>query len=155
MPYEFNFRRITILDNKSALESNISLAKELTDSCAEIVDANTPSSDFYFTKTVIDTSKEFPEQHFYLEADIESFFYHFSFWKDFLCIEFGAGGDVARRFKHLRDYSKIILNHGFQIEAPWGNELLAQDIGFEKHVEEYCKWVSFVDYVRHHIESSD
>lgn len=148
MPYDFTFRRVTVLDNKTALEKNISLAIDLTNYFEEINDANSPHSNFHFTKTAIDITKEFPELHFYLEASIENFFYHFSFWKDYLTVELGAGGDVVNRFKHLRDYSEIILSYDFQIEAPSADGLLMQDIGFEKHIEEYNKWSGFVDRIK-------
>jgi hypothetical protein len=151
MPYDFTFKRVTILDNQTALTRNISLAIELTNSFPEVNDANSPDSDFYFTKAAIDTNKEFPELHFYLEADIDGFFYHFSFWKDNLYVELGAGGDTGKRFGHLRDYSKIILRHDFEIEEPWGDKLLSQDIGFERHIQEYNKWAGFVDRVKHNM----
>ncbi len=148
MPYDFSFRRIVILNNQQALENNIALAMELIKSFPEINDENSPDSNYYFTKTVIDHTKEYPEQHFYIKSETGSFFYYFSFWKDNLYVELGAGDNVIERFKHLKDYSKVILNHGFQIEDPLGNELLSEDVGFEKHIEEYKKWAGFVEYVR-------
>ncbi|MBX3241570.1 MAG: hypothetical protein KIT80_11340 [Chitinophagaceae bacterium] len=153
MPYDFTYRRVIILDNQTALERNISLATELTNSFTEISDENSPDSNYYFTKTLLDTNKEFPELHFYLKADIEGFIYYFSFRKDYLNVELGAGGDVVERFRHLQDYSKIILSHNFQIEDPLDGKLVLQDIGFKRHIEEYKKWVDYVDYVRRLNES--
>lgn len=152
MPYDFRFCRVAIWDNETALKTNIGLAIELTNSNEEIIDLNPPGSDFHFTKAVIDASSEFPELHFHLEADIDGFFYHFSFWKDCVYVELGAGGDVVKRFEHLRKYAEVILRHGFQIEEPYGSKLLTQDIGFEKHIEEYNKWAGFVNYVRQRLD---
>lgn len=149
MPYDFTFKRASILDNQIALARNITLAIELTNSFPEVNDANSIDSEFYFAKATIDQNKEFPELHFYLEADIDGFFYNFSFWKDYLYIELGAEGDTDKRFEHLRKYSKIILRHDFEIEEPLGNNTLSQEVGFERHLEEYNKWASFVDKVRH------
>jgi hypothetical protein len=149
MPYDFTFKRVAILNNQIALARNITLAIELTDSFPEVNDANSIDSDFYFTKATIDQSKEFPELHFYLEADTDGFFYNFSFWKDYLYVEFGADGDTDKRFGHLREYSKIILRHDFEIEDPLGTNILSEEEGFERHLEEYNKWVGFVDRVRH------
>ncbi|WP_341843135.1 hypothetical protein [Chitinophaga caseinilytica] len=155
MPYDFTFKRTIELDNQTALVRNISLAKALTESFSEITDLNLPNPDFHFSKTVIDSEKEFPEQHFYLEADIDGCYYIFSFWKDNLYVELGAGGNMDRRFNHLRDCSEIILDHDFQIQSPTEGKLLTTDIGFEQHIEAYKEWVSFIDKVRKIRNSSE
>lgn len=155
MPYDFTFKRITDLDNLTALSRNISLAITLTETFEEVIDLNQPDSNFHFTKTVIDSKKEYPEQHFNLEAEINGFFYHFSFWKDCIFVELGAGGDVEKRFSYLQKYAEVILKHGFQIEAPVENNLLSADIAFELHKEEYKQWAAFVEKVRQIHNSPD
>lgn len=147
MPYDFTFKRVTIIDNKTALELNKSIASKLIASFPEVADPNPIDSNFFYTKTEIDINKEFPDSHFYLEGDIDNFFYFFQFWKDRLYIELGAGGDIVKRFKHIWKYSEIILKQGFQIEDPLGDDLLSPEVGFERHLQEYKTWVGFVDQV--------
>ncbi|MFD2921633.1 hypothetical protein ACFS6H_18080 [Terrimonas rubra] len=155
MPYDFTFRRVTFVDNQIALEKNISLGLDLIHSFPEIKDFNLPDSGSYFTKTVLDASKEFPELHFYLVADIDGFFYHFSFWKDYLYVELGAGGDIVKRFEYLLQYAEVILKHNFLIEDPLGETNLSSDVALERHITAYKKWISFVDTVRNLHERSN
>ncbi|GEM_PF-3558106 len=148
MPYDFTFRRVTFVDNQMSLEKNISLGLDLMNSFAEINDLNLPDSSSYFIKTVLDESKEFPELHFYLIAEIDGFFYHFSFWKDYLYVELGAGGDIVKRFEYLLQYAELILKHDFLIEDPVDKTNTSSEVAIERNIVEYKKWSGFVDKVR-------